>query len=60
MKETLKKFLYFFLLCFSILGSIGAAGWVIYQKAWAILIGALVIDYAAFPKVREWFHKLLS
>lgn len=42
--EDLKKIGMFFLLFLTVVGAIGTIGWLIYAKAWVILIGALIVD----------------
>lgn len=54
------KLKYFLILIFAILGVIGTIGWLIYCKAWVILIGALVVDYLAYKPFVENFKKLIN
>lgn len=53
--ETFKKILWFFALFLAIVGCIGTIGWLIYSKAWVILIGALIVDAFAAP---TWWEKV--
>lgn len=48
--EDLRKIGMFFLLFLTIVGAFGTIGWLIYAKAWVILVGALIVDgWAAIP-----------
>lgn len=54
----MKKVLAFFLLCFTIVGFIGGIGDSLYQSAWLIAVGQLVVGIMAFPKVKQLFKQL--
>lgn len=54
----MKKFLAFFLLCLTIVGFIGGIGYSLYQSAWLIAVGQLVVGIMAFPKVKQLFKQL--
>lgn len=58
--NTTNKILTFFLLVFAVIGSIGTIGWLIFEKAWVILIGALAVDYFAYKPFVERFKKFLE
>jgi len=56
----MNKLKYFFILVLAILGVIGTIGWLIYCDAWAILVGALAVDYLAYKPFVENFKKLIN
>lgn len=53
--ETLYKIAMFFVLFLALVGCIGTCGWLIYEKAFVILVGALFgFSFGAKP----WFEKV--
>lgn len=54
----MKKLIYFFLICFCILGVIGGVGYAIYNSAWAIAAGVAVLGYTAWPKFKDYVVRL--
>ena len=54
----MKKFLAFILLCLTIVGFIEVIGYSLYQSAWLIAVGQVVVGIMAFPKVKQLFKQL--
>ncbi len=53
--ETLYKIAMFFVLFLALVGCIGTCGWLIFEKAWVILIGALIgFSFG----VKPWWEKV--
>lgn len=46
------------MLCFYLLGSLGAIGYLIYFDCWHIAIGVAATAYMAYPKAREYWNVL--
>ena len=53
-----KNFIYFFLLCFWVVGVIGGFGYAMYSNAYFIGVCILVVGAEAFPQVKKWWKKL--
>lgn len=56
----MKKIWIFLILIFAVMGAIGTIGWLIYVKAWPILIGSFAVDYLAYKPFVEYLKKLLN
>lgn len=56
----MKKLLIIILLCFYVLGTLGAIGYLIYFDCWHIAIGVAVTGCLAFFKARELWNILYS
>lgn len=55
----MKKVLYFILLILSVLGFIGGIGYTVYYGGYPIAVGILALGYSAYPKVKEFYKKLI-
>lgn len=58
--EILKKFFYFFMFWFYIIGTIGSIGFSLYNGAWYIAIAVVGLAYMAFFKAKEYYKKLIE
>lgn len=56
----MKKVLYFILLILSVLGFIGGIGYTVYYDGYPIAVGILVLGYSSYPKVKEYYKKLIG
>lgn len=54
----MKKILYFLLLVLYVIGLIGGIGYCVYNHAWVIAIGVVVLGVMGFPMAKECFEKL--
>lgn len=55
----MRKIIYFVLMCLYILGAIGGVGYALYNHAYLISIGVVVVAAMALPQVVK-FYKLLT
>lgn len=55
-----KKFFYFFALIGYLLGVIGGIGYTLYERAWVIAAGVVILSALAFPKAKEYLLKLIN
>ena len=55
----MKKVLYFILLILSVIGFIGGIGYTVYYGGYPIAVGILALGYSAYPKVKEYYKKLI-
>lgn len=56
--EKYKGFIYFFLICLYILGTIGGIGYACYNHAYLIAIGVAAVAAMAFPYIKGVFKKM--
>lgn len=56
----MKNFIASILLCLTIVGFIGGIGYSLYQSAWFIAVGQVVVGIMAFPKVKQLFKQLTA
>ena len=56
--EKYKGFIYFFLICLYILGTIGGLGYTLYNKAYPIAVGVAIVAFMALPQVVKYFKTL--
>lgn len=57
---VVEKIISFFELCLFALGTIGGAACGLVNQALPVAIGVLFLAWAAFPKVKEAYNKLIS
>ena len=55
----MKKIGYLLLLCLCAMGAIGGVGYSLYCGAYPIAVGVVVLAYSAFPKVKEYYNKII-
>ena len=58
--SIMKNFIASILLCLTIVGFIGGIGYSLYQSAWLIAVGQVVVGIMAFPKVKQLFKQLTA
>ena len=58
--SIMKNFIAFILMCLTIVGFIGGIGYSLYQSAWLIAVGQVVVGIMAFPKVKQLFKQLTA
>lgn len=56
----MKKVLYFFASFLSVVGGIGAIGYLVWLKQWVVAAGVLVVCFAAYPTIKGWVKALLD
>lgn len=55
----MKEYLQFIVLFMTLVGAIGTIGYLLYCKAWVILIGALLVDMWAYKPFMDAVKELL-
>jgi len=58
--ESIKKIGKFFGQCAYVLGSIGGFGYAMYNHAYPIAAGVVVLACMAFPVARKWFRDIIN
>lgn len=56
----MNKFKYFFALAFYTVGAIGGFGNALYAREYFTAVCVLVVAAMAFPKAKEFYHKLVD
>lgn len=56
----MRKIIYFVLMCLYILGAIGGVGYALYNHAYLIAIGVVVVAAMAFPYIKGVFKKMVE
>jgi len=56
--EKYKGFIYFFLVCLYILGTIGGIGYACYNHAYLIAVGVAAVALMALPQVVKYLKTL--
>ena len=56
--DKYKGFIYFFLICLYILGSIGGIGYALCNHAYLIAVGVVAVDLMALPQVIKYFKNM--
>ena len=56
----MNKILVFIILFLTVVGFIGGIGYSVYQSAWVIAAGQVIVGCMAWPKVKELFQKLVE
>jgi hypothetical protein len=54
----MRKIIYFVLMCLYILGAIGGVGYALYNHAYLIAIGVVVVAAMALPQVVKYYQML--
>lgn len=55
----MKKIGYLILMCLCAMGAIGGFGYSLYCEAYPIAAGVVVLAYSAWPKVKEYYNKII-
>ena len=55
----MKKIFYFIIICLWMLGVAGGIGWSLYSEGYVIAVGVAATGWMAWPKVKEYFTKLM-
>lgn len=53
-------FFNFMMICLYLLGSIGGVGYAAWNGAWVIAVGVAGLAYMGWPKVYEYYKKLIG
>lgn len=56
----MKKFLVFFASFLSIVGGLGAFGFLIWMREYVIAAGVLIVCFAAYPTIKGWIKTLIN
>ena len=58
--KILKKFFYFFMLWFYLIGTIGGICFALYNDAWYIAVAIVGLAYMAFFKAKDYYKLLME
>lgn len=58
--ETLKKFGYFFALCFVLVGVLGGIGSALYMHSYFIAFCVAFVAWMAYPRIKQFIDNLLG